>query len=100
TSFILLIGLLSSATIASGDWKSHVAKRAIGRVAQEAIEEAIEDGLQDAVFDESIEWAAGEAMEAAMEAADVADSIDNALDVAEAARKVHKAAKVIKKFKR
>ena len=81
----------------------------------------MEDALQDAAFDaaagavdfyrvshEGAEAAsrasfgprAGDAIEAAMAAADVAAGIDAALDAADAARKIHKVGKAIKKIKR
>jgi len=39
---------------AAGDWKSDLARKAVGRIAQEGIEEAVEDAFQDIAFDAAI----------------------------------------------
>jgi hypothetical protein len=104
-----------------GDWKSHLAKKVVGEVAEEAIEEAMEDALQDAAFEAAVGAVdfyrvshkgaeaesrasfgprAGDAVESAMVAADVASGIGAALDAADVARKIHKVGKTIKKIKR
>ena len=92
-----------------------MARKAVGRVAQEAIEEAMEDVWKDAAINVGTEvldrhlgdadWVAigdtaSDAVEVAMTAADVASRIDNALDVADAAKKVHKATKTLRKVRR
>ena len=111
--------LMAGHTLLPGDWKSELAKKAVGKIAQEGIEEAVEDALKDAAFDAAVEAArldrirrdaehalhsaaigskAGGAARAAMKAADVASSIDGALDAAEAAKKIHKTRKAIKRI--
>ena len=111
----ILAMLMTTSTTAPADWKSHLARKVVGRVAQEGIEEALEDVWKDAAFDVAagaldrhvgdasrraqIGATASEAVEAAMTAADVASSIDTALDAAETAKKVNKARKAIKKIR-
>jgi hypothetical protein len=112
----ILALLITTSPTAAADWKSHLAKKVVGRVAQEGIEEALEDVWQDAAFDVAAEAfdrhvgdaaraaaigkTASEAVEAAMIAGDIASGLDNALDAAEAAKKVHKATKTLKKIRR
>jgi hypothetical protein len=90
-------------------------RNAVGRVAREAIGEAVENNMQDMAFDAAVSAAGREAadvqqlaefgsnadsaFEAAMTAADVASSLDKASDAVEAARKVNKARKVIKRVR-
>src|SRR5262245_22127959 len=122
---LALAALMASHTFVLVDWKSELARKAVGRAAQEGIEEALEEGLEnvardaafeaasrDAAYDrreriarpvdaerrEAIGSTAGDAVEAAMKAADVASSMETALDAAEAARKIHKLHKAINRF--
>jgi len=118
---LLLVPSIAVEATGLGDWKSHLAKKVVGEVAEEAIEEAMENALQDAAFEAAVGAAdfyrvsheraaaasrasfgprAGDAVEAAMVAADVASGIDAALDAADAARNIQKAGKTIKKIKR
>ena len=104
--------VISSQAGALADWKSDLAKRAVGKAAREGIEEAVEDAIADAAFDTAFETVSsnpdlralaptvGVGIEEAMRIADVASSIDRALDVADAAKKIHKTAKAIKRIKR
>jgi hypothetical protein len=98
-----------------GDWKSALARKAVGRAARAGIEEAVEHVVRDATFDaalvavsrkvEEAEWreefgsTASEAFEAAMTAADIASALDKASDVADAAKKINKVRKVIKRLR-
>jgi hypothetical protein len=108
----LAIVISSQAGALGGDWKSELAKKAVGKAAREGIEEAVEDAIADAAFDPAFETVSsnpglralaptvGVAIEEAMRIADVASSIDTALDVADAAKKIHKTGKAIKKIKK
>ena len=122
--FAAALAMLIAAQITGlGDWKSHLAKKAVGEAARAAIGNAIEDAARDAAFDaalgaavdrlpeihddvantvqQNIEVvsAAGEGIELAMTAADVASAMDKALDAADAAKKAHKVIKTIKKIR-
>jgi len=103
--------VLSSQAGALGDWKSELAKKAVGKAAREGIEEAVEDAISDNIDTafatvssnpdlRALAPTVGVGIEEAMRIADVASSIDRALDVAEAAKKIHKTAKAIKRIKR
>ena len=112
---VILAMLMAGQANAVGDWKSALARRAVGKAAQAGIEEAVEDVVKDVGFDAALDAArykvgeaarrevlganAGEALEAAMTAADVASRLDTAADVADAARKINKVRKVIRRFK-
>src|SRR5215813_5462736 len=103
--------LAFAAIDAGADWKGDVARRAIGRVAQEALENAIEDAELDRALDaatESAVYAAprlrnidelavaddvSDGVETAMRVAAVADALDDVADVAKTVKK-------IKRFKR
>ena len=112
---VVVATLMSSHANVLGDWKSALARKAVGRAARAGIEEAVEDAVKDAAFEEALvdvgrqleearrratlDSTAGEAFEAAMTAADIASSLDAAADIAEAARKINKVRKVISKVK-
>jgi hypothetical protein len=85
------------------------------KAAQAGIEEAVENAVRDEAFDAAlgavgVELAeraqrasfgpnAVDAFEASMTAADIASTLDRAADVAEAARKINKARKIIKRVR-
>ena len=109
---------LSSVGLATGlgDWKSDLARAAVGRAARAGIQEAVEDALQDVAFEAAIAAArsnaayairenvyvgieARDAIGAAMNAAEFAENMDTALDIADAAKKANKVRKAIKVFR-
>src|SRR5262245_5452903 len=111
----LLLTLTAGLASGLGDWKSDLAKAAVGRAARAGIQEAVENAVQDAAFDAAISAArssaayairenidvgieAREAIGAAMNAADFAENMDTALDIADAAKKANKVRKAIKVF--
>jgi hypothetical protein len=108
-----LLTLTAGPATGLGDWKSDLARKAVGRAARAGIQEAVENAVQDTAFDaalaaarsnatyvirENVEvgMAARDAIGAAMNAADFAENIDTALDIAEAAKKANKVRKAIK----
>jgi hypothetical protein len=112
---VVVAMLLAGPVAGLDDWKSALARKAVGRVAREAIGEAVENNMQGLAFDASVGVVGREArdvqqlaefgsnadsaFETAMTAADVASSLDKASDAVEAARKVNKARKVIKRVR-
>jgi hypothetical protein len=118
--FAAALTVVTGYAITLGDWKSELAKKAVGRVAREGLEDALGDALRDAAFDAAagaidldrigrdvrdaarraeLGSTAREAVEVAMTASDVASTIDAALDAAEAAKKINKVRKAIKILK-
>jgi hypothetical protein len=112
--------LLAAVETVPGDWKSDIARAAIGRAAQAGIEHAFKDAVTDAAFDAAMSAVAtnagnvgvpnpsevvvpsttteppvvgstaAAAVDAAMTAADVASAVDTVQDVADAARTIRK----------
>jgi hypothetical protein len=111
---VALLMLIASQAAALADWKSSLARTAVGAVAREGIGDAVENAVKDRAFDAALDAAgsavsevahpptigatAGDAIDAAMTAADVASSLNTALDVADAARKVNNVRRVIKRI--
>jgi hypothetical protein len=112
----ILLTLTAGPATGLGDWKSDLAKKAVGKAARAGIQEAVENALQDAAFDAALAAAqshaadvvyenvavgttARDAIETAMDAADFAASINTAIDIADAAKKANKVRKAIKVFK-
>src|SRR5215813_11285212 len=97
---VVVAMLLAGPVTGLDDWKSALARKAVGRVAREAIGEAVENNMQDMAFDAAVSAVGSEAadvqqlaefgsnadsaFEAAMTAADVASSLDKASDAVEA----------------
>ena len=52
---VVAASLVLTASSAAADWKGDVARRAIGRVAQEALEEAIEEAALERALDAATE---------------------------------------------
>ena len=109
----LVLTLTAGPATGLGDWKSNLARAAVGRAARAGIQEAVENAVQDAAFDAAISAArsnaayvirenidvgvaARDAIGTAMDAAEFAENIDTALDIAEAAKKANKVRKAIK----
>jgi hypothetical protein len=107
--------LVATQAVGFGDWKSQLARKAVGEAARDGIGDAVEDAAKDAAFDAALGQAgrhiggavphvrvgsaASAGIESAMTAANVASSMDDALDAAEAAKKADKARKALKKVR-
>jgi len=110
---VILLTLTAGPATGLGDWKSDLARAAVGRAARAGIQEVVENVVQDAAFDAALTAARSGAIEVvrenvvvgttardaigtAMDAAEFADALDNALDIADAAKKANKVRKAIK----
>lgn len=115
---VALAILMATQGTGLGDWKSHLARKAVGRAARDGMGDAVEHAAKDAAFDAAlgavpragydvgnavqrigVGSTAGAGIESAMTAANVASSMDTALDAAEAAQKANKVRKAIKKVR-
>jgi len=112
TIWFVAIVIAAASVVLAGDWKSDLAKQAVGRVVREGLEDAAKDAALDAALDvasddmspavrnyaasrfrdidDHIEFAAevGEGVEAAMRVADVADTLDDVADAAHVVKRI------------
>lgn len=118
TVWFVAIAVAAASVALAGDWKSDLARTAIGSAVREGIEDAAKDAALDAALDvasdailpsarnyavsrfrdidDHIEFAAdvGEGVEAAMRVADVAETLDDVADAAKVAKRIGKLGKL------
>jgi uncharacterized membrane protein len=100
TAALLILMVIAVPAILLGDWGAEAARRAVGRVAREAIEDALQDAAVAAVLDNAIPNAVGsvaaQGIETAIRAAEVADTLDDVMDAAEAVKTIRKIGKIVR----